>query len=216
MWQEVGFDSVELVSLMEGDPFRMDWLKHMKLYRPAVPDGAEWFKLVKLEQRDGWAGLNVHLIDEAGNPLANVAVCQGWQDGPHLGDGTEPMGGQPGAYPNQGQAGFTNDDGILGFGWGAGEQFRPWETGGAHWYWVMGQWSEVPCGFGWWFGTNHMTIEPTFQRVTTEEPPPPPDDIIARLERIETGVNTVLSRIEELQAALASGLRAIEDELGEG
>lgn len=201
-WIEVGFGEIELVNAIEGVPFATEWFDNMKLYRrDDVPADTASFKLVRLTQREGWSGLNVHLIDEGGYPLVNVAACQGWFDGPVLAPGSEPKGGQPEDRPNAGHAGFTNENGDLGFGWGPGEQFKPWETQGPHWYWVMGQWTDVPCGFGWWFGTNHRTIEPTFQRVAPGGNPPGD-----QLDRIEGYVLALATQIEELRQDLGTVL----------
>jgi len=174
MWESVGFEDVELVGVTR-ERFDGFWGVNMKRFVPTgMQSGDVYYKLVGLSWREGWCGLNLMVIDENGNGIEGEQVFQGWRDGDILPSDVAPLGGQPSGYPNQGGGGFTNGNGVHGWGWGSGEWFDPTEKEGPHWYWRGGEngfWSDVVCGFGWW--DEHEVLEPTFMRVIVDEPTPP-------------------------------------------
>jgi len=175
MWDSVGFGDVELVNVTR-ERFEQFWGVNMKRFAPVdLPAGSIYYKLVKLSWRDGWCGCAVKVIDEDGKPIQGEQIFQGWDnpEKPLPGD-VPPPGGLPSGYPNTGTGGFTNADGVIGFGWGTGEWFDPTVTEGPHWYWRGGEngdYSDVSCGHGWW--DEHDVLEPTFQRIIVGEPPEP-------------------------------------------
>jgi len=178
----------------------------VRLAEAAPPEGATVYRLTELRQKIGPCGQIVKVIDEEGNPIEGVAVLQGWVDGVDLPDDAAPMlvegiHEQPDGKPNKGDGGFTNSDGLFGWGWGPGEQYMPAEQEGAHWYWVMDEYTEVPMGFGWLFGSDHDTLNITFTKTVADTPlppePPEPEpgddlaEVLARLERIEAKVDEI-------------------------
>ena len=190
MWTQDSFDGVNLVGITRAD-FNAVWAPHMQLWRPQAPEGVEYFRLVELRfvadlaaARSGGVavpmGQHVYLQTEAGAPVPNCAVAQGWKDGPVLPPDSIPAEGDPRQYPNRGNVAFSNPSGVSEWIWGAGEGFDPITSEGPHWYWVpsgpSGLYTDVVYGFGWRWGTNHYHLEPVFERVTGGDEPPVTDD----------------------------------------
>jgi hypothetical protein len=130
-------------------------------------------------------------------------VIQGWKDGPVLQDGQAPPPAQPADYPNRGNAAAANESGVAEWVWGGGEGFDPAKTEGAHWYWcsVPGCYSDVVCGFGWRWGTEHWKLEPVFERVEPGEVPPPDEGDLAE------AVRDVAAAIRELAEAVGPSVK---------
>ena len=175
----------------------------VQLAEAAPPAGATVYRLTELRQKIGPCGQIVKVIDEDGTPIDGVAVLQGWADGADLPDDAAPMliegvHEQPDGKPNKGDGGFTNSDGLFGWGWGPGEQYMPDEQEGPHWYWVMDEYTDVPMGFGWLFGSDHDTLNITFTRTVADgdepeppEPEPGDDDVLAELQAIRAAVEKI-------------------------
>ena len=173
----------------------------VRLVEATPPKGATVYRLTELRQKLGPCGMTVDVVDEDGQPLEGIVVLQGWENpekqlpddaAPRL---SEDFWGQPEGKPNQGEGGFTNGEGVYGWGWGPGEQYQPELEEGPHWYWVMpgGEqvYSDVTLGYGWLWGSDHDTLNLTFTRTVMEdeEPPPPPVDpdleaVVEQLTRI--------------------------------
>ena len=201
MWESIGFDGIELANVTR-ERFDSFWGVNMKLFAPAdLPAGSVYYKLVRLSWREGWCGLSLKVIDEDGNPLEGEQVFQGWDDGGDLPADVAPLGGQPTGYPNKGNGGFTNAEGVHGWGWGSGEWFDPTQTEGPHWYWRGGEngaYSDVVCGFGWW--DEHEVLEPTFMRVIVGDEPVPPEPEDDDLARLADAAERIAAAVEEFVA----------------
>lgn len=181
-WTEIPIASAGII--LEGvtqAEFEAVWGKHMRLFVPAgMPEDAVRYRLTRLRlETKGWMAQHAYVERTGGAPDPGCTVIQGWRDGPALEKDQAPPPGQPADYPNRGNGAAANSSGVAEWIWGEGEGHDPAMTEGAHWYWISvpGCYSDVICGFGWRWGTEHWKFEPVFERVEPgEEPPDPGDD----------------------------------------
>lgn len=163
----------------------------VELIEAEPPEGATVFRLSEIRQKVGPCGMTVQVEDEDGNRIPGVVVLQGWVDGPELPNEAAPRlaedsWDQPMGKPNRGTGDFTNGDGVMGWGWGGGEQYDPtggWgleHVEGPHWYWIMPGddqvYTDIILGLGWLLGTDHDTLTLTFQRAVGEDEPEEPEE----------------------------------------
>lgn len=174
------------------------WLQakygNVRLYDGSHGDSNEYYRLTELREKEGPATCVVSVFDEAGKPIKR-AVAQGWRDGPQLPDDMDPAGGLPAGYPNRGHAAFPNGNGDAGFGWGQGEYYDPTKAEGAHYYWVCTFASDVVTGLGMLPLTEHLHLDPRFQRSTPDaiDPTPDPPSNTA-LDRIAAALESIAAR----------------------
>lgn len=147
-----------------------------------APPGEEYFRLVGFYIRSGVAAFIPKVLDENGNPMANILVFAHWPDAPVL---ELPGGERPRPdYFNDGRgvAGFTNADGDIGFGFSGGAVIGP--DGGVYGIWPAAypentgirQHADCALKLGWHGATDHLVANPIFQIVTKsgDDPTPPP------------------------------------------
>lgn len=137
------------------------------------PDAAYVFRLVALRGKCGPASLIVRIIDEVGNPIERYAVIRYWPGSPELPDFSDSTARQ---WTKHGIVGKTNAQGDVGFGMGSGDYYWPAESTGASSVYVAdfdgpGDFLE---GLGMLAGTDHCSLNSTFQRVPKDVTPPDP------------------------------------------
>lgn len=124
-----------------------------------------------------------------GAAIPGVRVAWYWPDAPADGEAGPANGLPAGMRANRAVNGTTNEQGVVGFGMGAGAYYWPNEGQiGPHAVWVYGVHtnSDVVLGLGMLGGTNHSSLWPMFewQQAEPEPPEPPSDDIAALCDQI--------------------------------
>ena len=199
-WAEIDLDDVELEGISRED-FDATYGAHMRLFVPDnLPVGAVHYDLTGLRlDTSGMIVQHGFVKRSGGTPDPGCTIIEGWVDGPVLTDGAAPPPGQPPGYPNRGRYMTEKDPGTNEVGWGPGEGHAPEDTEGAHWYWISvpGCYSNVVCGFGWRWGTDHWHMEPIFTRVEPGDEPPPEDGDVAE------AILTLAAQVGRVADALA-------------
>jgi len=142
----------------------------------ACPPGQACWKLIGLQLRTGIAAVIPLVIGPSGVPNANILVYENWPSVE-----TPEVAPTPLYYRNY-VAGWTNADGVVGFGYGAGGVVG--SGGGPFAIWASNappglqpQYADCLKRVGWLGGTDHFTPSPVFAYVvkpaeTTPEPTP--------------------------------------------
>lgn len=151
------------------------------------------YRLVEIREQEGPAALIPSLLDEEGQPVPGVQVIRYWPGAPELPVWDPP----PERWKNRGVHGKTNDEGHIGFGMGGGDYYDSQTETGASSIWVgeLGWGSDCIHGLGMLAATNHIHLNPTFQRQEgggngNGEPPVEGD----ALERIAAALEYIASR----------------------
>ena len=203
-WIEVPLADSDIIleGISEAD-FLATYGAHMRFFVPAnVPADAVEYRLTRLRlETKGWMAQHAYVERGGGAPDPGCTVIQGWVDGPKLQDSQAPIGGQPPGYVNHGNPAAANSSGVAEWTWGAGEGFDPITMEGAHWYWcsVPGCYTDVICGFGWRWGTEHWKMEPIFERVEPGEEPPDPGgdgDVAEAILELASQVGRIADKIQ--------------------
>lgn len=123
------------------------------------------FEVYALQGRypDAEAAEVVHVLDEAGRPMAGVEVVFFWPDAP--------IDSSLGWY-GRGVVGVTNHEGVIGFGMGEGAWYFPPRIG-PHSVWIKGQGkSQLVDGIGMVGGSNHKHVNVWYRKVAPQPPAP--------------------------------------------
>lgn len=134
------------------------------------PDADYVFVLSELRESCGPAVIITTVRDENGNPLPNKAVIRYWPGAPSLPNYDPPAS----RWTDLGVYGFTNAEGVVGFGTGTGDYYLPPDEG-ATWIYIAdadGP-SGVVRGIGMLALTEHCTVFPLFIRTDKDDILPP-------------------------------------------
>ena len=128
------------------------------------------FRLTELRASCGPAVIIAGVKDENGGPLSDRAVIRYWPGAPAL-----PYYDPPASrYRDQGVVGWTNADGVVGYGLGTGDYYDPANSTGVTEIWVAdydGP-SDLVTGLGMLMATDHCTLFPTWHRIPKEDAEP--------------------------------------------
>ncbi len=136
-------------------------------------DGERYWQLVGFEVRTGIAAYLPQVKTMSNDPAPNIIVFRHWPDAPPFASPVDP------GYFSNGVGDFTNQDGIMSFGYGGGSVTD--EDGGPDYIWPSADplggdriASDMASKLGWIGGTDHLTANPIFQDVMKGSEPPPP------------------------------------------
>lgn len=143
----------------------------------ACPEGKACWKLVGIRFRTGVAATIPLIIGPNGLPNPNICVYENWPDAPD-----QPVTPTPPYYTNY-VGGFTNGDGVLGFGYGGGGvvganggPFNVWPSNAPSG--LEPQYADCLKKIGWRGDTDHMTPSGvwayTVKPSVTSDPTPTP------------------------------------------
>lgn len=178
--------------------------------RAQVQPGQKVFRLVELWEKTGHSSLITQVLDENGNPMANVDVAFYWPGAP------DPPDPPTQVYAHDWERRFvhgpTNVNGDVGPGMGPGAYHGPGE-GGPHAVWVRHPNipSDICEKLGMLAGTFHDHLDQKFQLVVEGggeppvEPPvtPPSEDLAALVQEVQS--------LKERVAKLEAKLRALKE-----
>ena len=139
----------------------------------AHPEAPYIARVVSLQARDTGAVQLVRLVDPGGLPIRNAAIARWWPDAPGLDPYPEDC--QASRWRDNAVVGWTNADGLIGFGMGGGD-CPPGSS--AVWALHCDAPSDWIGGLGWAPGREHKVIEVTFGLYPVDDQPgpqPPPD-----------------------------------------
>ena len=160
--------------------------------RAKVAPGQKVFRLVELWEKSGPSSLVTQVLDEDGNPMANVDVAFYWPDAP------DPPDPPTEVYPHDWYPKFvhgpTNVNGDVGPGMGRGAYHGRGE-GGPHAVWVRHP--DIPSDIceklGMLAGTPHDHLDQKFKLMIEPgpgpvEPPitPPPEDLATLVQEVQS------------------------------
>jgi len=195
--------------------------KYGVAYRRAeVAPGQKVYRLVELREKTGHHSLITQVLDEDGNPMANVDIAFYWPDAP------DPPDPQTEVYPHDWYGNFvhglTNVNGDVGPGMGKGAYHGEGE-GGPHAVWVRDPNipSDICEKLGMMAGTFHDHLDQKFKLVTVPETEigpdleleskpteplvtPPSEDLAALVQEVQS----LKERVAKLEAKL-KGLREL-------
>ena len=142
----------------------------------ACPEGQACWKLIGIQLRTGIAAIIPLVIGPLGMPNANILVYENWP-----GADSQPVAATPPYYSNY-VGGWTNGDGVVGFGYGGGGVVAPgggpfavWPSNGPTAPVVLEpQYADCLQKVGWLGGTDHFTPSPVFAYVTKPAATPTP------------------------------------------
>jgi hypothetical protein len=163
----------------------------------AHPDAPFIARVVSLQCRDTGAVQLVRLVDPGGLPIVRAAIARWWPDAPGLDPYPEDC--YASRWRDRSVIGWTNEEGLIGFGMGGGDK-PPGYSG----VWALH--CQAPSdwvgGLGWNPGREHKVIEVTFGLYPVDDQPgpqPPPP------EPSDPELHGLLTDLEEIGAlALAS------------
>lgn len=138
----------------------------------ATPPGAACWRLAGVQVRTGVAAIIPLVIGQDGQPAPRILVYEYWPGAPEREIKPTP------AYYTRYVAGWTDANGVVGFGYGADGVVGP--NGGPFAIWpsasppgVEPQYADCFVRAGWLGGTDHLTVNPIFEyRVKGSTPPP--------------------------------------------
>jgi hypothetical protein len=188
--------------------------------RAEVAPGQKVYRLVELWEKTGHHSLITQVLDEDGNPMANVDVAFYWSDAP------DPPDPPTEVYPHDWYRNFvhgpTNVNGDVGPGMGTGAYHGEGE-GGPHAVWVRDPNipSDICEKLGMLAGTFHDHLDQKFRLMTVpetepeiepkietkpDEPPvtPPSEDLAALVQEVQS----LKERVAKLEAKL-KGLKEL-------
>jgi len=199
---------------LDGTEKDWDWVTEVygAEYKVAeVSPGEQVYRLVEAVEREGAATQIVTVLDENGEPKANVPVARFWPGAPEL----SPKPASP--WKNKAVVGKTNSGGDVGFGMGRGDYITH-PGAGVSAVWVADP--EIPSDLvdklGMIAGTNHRHLDFVFQ-VGTESTGGAPTPGSGTSDDIEQRLSAVESRVEELASTLPTqeSLDALQGSLNE-
>jgi hypothetical protein len=174
------------------------WFGHtVDIQRATVDLEAPYIaRVIRLQARDTGAVQLVRLVDPGGLAIRKAAIARWWPDAPGLDPYPEDC--QASRWRDNAVTGWTNDDGLIGFGMGGGDC-----PPGSSAVWVLhcDAPSDWVAGLGWAPGKEHKVVEITFGLYPVDDqpgpqPPPNPED---------PDLSGLLTDLEEIGAlALAS------------
>ncbi len=188
--------------------------------RAKVAPGHKVYRLVELWEKTGHHSLITQVLDEDGNPMANVDMAFYWPDAPDPPD--PPTEVYPHDWDRNFVHGLTNVNGDVGPGMGTGAYHGEGE-GGPHAVWVRDPNipSDICEKLGMLAGTFHDHLDQKFRLMTVpetetepetepepkpEEPPvtPPSEDLAALVQEVQS----LKERVAKLEAKL-KGLKEL-------
>jgi hypothetical protein len=130
-------------------------------------------RVVSLRCRDTGAVQLVRLVDPGGLPIQKAAIARWWPDAPRI--DPYPPDCQASRWRDRAVIGWTNADGLHGFGMGGGDC-----PPGSSAVWVLhcDAPSDWVAGLGWSPGREHKVVEVTYALYPVDDQPqpqPPPD-----------------------------------------
>lgn len=139
----------------------------------ACPEGQACWKLIGIQLRTGIAAIIPLVIGPIGMPNANILVYENWPGAP-----TQPVTPTPAYYTNF-VAGWTDANGVLGFGYSGGGVVQV--GGGPFAIWASAappgqqpQFADCLQKVGWLGSSDHWTPSPVFAYVVKPAATPPP------------------------------------------
>jgi hypothetical protein len=180
--------------------------KYGVAYRRAeVAPGQKVYRLVELWEKTGHTSLITQVLDEDGNPMANVGVAFYWPDAP------DPPDPQTEVYPHDWHRNFvhgpTNVNGDVGPGMGRGAYHGEGE-GGPHAVWVRDPNipSDICEKLGMLAGTFHDHLDQKFKLMTV-----PSEEVLITVPPEEVPITVPLEEVPEDVKALAQEVQSLKE-----
>jgi hypothetical protein len=181
--------------------------------RRAALDSAcdQVIRVTRIDVRQGPATQMVKVVSGAGAPLPQVAVARWWQDAPNI--FPYPADCHATRWRQNGDIGWTNENGDVGYGVGQGD--KPGSSG--LWPIHCDAPSDGVFGLGMRAERNHELLAITFallpvgEPVPGPDPEPPPADVADEIRAHLTTIGHALIAIEAAASTIALTMIAIED-----
>lgn len=185
--------------------------------RAQVAPGQKVYRLVELWEKTGHSALITQVLNENGNPMANVDVAFYWPGAP------DPPDPPTQVYPHDWYRNFvhgpTNVNGDVGPGMGRGAYHGEGE-GGPHAVWVRDPNipSDICEKLGMLAGTFHDHLDQKFMLVTAggeaeppgPTPPEPGGEVPEDVKALAQEVQSLKERVAKLEAKLAGLKKLLE------
>lgn len=175
--------SLSVVPRMGPDDFEaLQSIFHFQVNRSKgeerAQNGQSYWRLTGLELREGIAAYIPQVKKPDGTPAPNILVYRHWPGAPELPGGITP---DPDYFGDgAGVAGFTDEAGVIGWGYSGESAFGP--NGGPDSIWVSAdppggprRHSDMLDKNGWHGGTDHLTVNPIFTETVKDDGITPPD-----------------------------------------